>query len=304
MSSAKRDAVSKRRLAKGRSPLAAVKNSRGRKVRKYSLNLPFSRSLIISLRKFTTNKNRRSKRKRQLVFALNILYVREVALELTGPKKKKARRSPDWRLGFKQTRIKTAVACALLIAGMVSSLFFGTHLQKAADFTIRPSSTKALTAPHTVGKVLSRSIPTRLQIPKIGVNTQLSQVGLQANGQMQMPWDIETASWYKYSPTPGEVGPSVIVGHLDGANYANMAGVFYRLHELSPGDQILVTRTDGTVATFKVLYLKQVPQNDFPTQEIYGNINYAGIRLITCGGTFDSNTGHYNQNTVVYGALE
>jgi hypothetical protein len=49
---------------------------------------------------------------------------------------------------------------------------------------------------------------------------------------MEMPWDIGTAAWYKYSPTPGEIGPSVIVGHLDGANYANMAGIFYRLREL------------------------------------------------------------------------
>lgn len=301
MNSVKRS--SKRRPAKSRPPLASAKKRSGR-VRKYILNLPFSYGLIISLRKFTTNKNRRSKRKRQLVVNFDIFHIREVAFELTGPKKKKSGRSLDWRAGFKQVPLKTVAAIALIIAGIISSLFFGTHIQKPVDFTIKPSSVKVLAAPQTTGKVLPKSIPTRLQIPKIGVDTQLSQVGLQPNGQMQMPWDIETASWYKYSPTPGELGPSVIVGHLDGANYANMAGVFYRLHELSPGDQFMVTRADGTVATFKVLYLKQVSQNNFPTKEIYGNINYAGIRLITCGGTFDSSTGHYNQNTVVYGALE
>jgi sortase (surface protein transpeptidase) len=294
---------SKRRLVKNRSPLASVKGRSGR-VRKYALTLPLAYGLIISLRKFTTDKKRRSKQKRQLVVNLNISHIREVAFELTGPKKKKSGRSPDWSSVFKQVPFKTAAASALIFVGIISSLFFGTHLQKPVDFTIRPSSVKVLAEPHITGKVLPKSTPTRLQIPKIGVNTQLSQVGLQANGQMQMPWDIETASWYRYSPTPGELGPSVIVGHLDGANYANMAGVFYRLHELVPGDRIMVTRDDGSVAAFKVLYLKQVPQNNFPTREIYGNINYAGLRLITCGGTFDSSTGHYNQNTVVYAALE
>lgn len=304
MGSVNRNPSAKRRLAKSRPPLAVGKKTPGKRVRKYAISLPFSRGLIISLRKFTTDKSRRSKRKRQLVIGLNVYLIREVAFELTRPKKRKTAALAARRPGLSQLPLKTAAACLLIIAGIVSSLFFGTHLQKPVDFTIKSNSAKVLAAPQTASKVLPKSIPIRLQIPKIGVDTQLSQVGLQANGQMQMPWDIETASWYKYSPTPGELGPAVIVGHLDGANYANMAGVFYRLHELSPGDQIMVTRTDGTVATFKVLYLKQVPQNNFPTSEIYGNINYAGIRLITCGGTFDSGTGHYNQNTVVYGALE
>jgi len=151
---------------------------------------------------------------------------------------------------------------------------------------------------------MPKSLPVRLVIPKIGLDTQLGQVGLQANGAIQMPWDIEAAAWYRYSPTPGELGPSIIVGHLDGADYADMTGVFWRLHELMPGDKIEVDRADGSDAIFKVIGLKQVPQNDFPTKEVYGNINYAGIRLITCGGAFNSSANHYTDNTIVYGALE
>lgn len=298
MNSVKSSSRTNKRPAKNRPFVTPA-----RRVQKFSLGLPFSKRLIISLRRFRTNKGRRSKLKHQLVIPISFLRIREIAFELKASKQQKPKKSVP--KSFIRLPIKTAAAYLLILIGIAAGIFFGTHLQKPAEFTIESEQAKVVAvSPQTAKEVLTKSLPLRLQVPKIGIDTQLSQVGLQADGQMEMPWDIETAAWYKYSPTPGELGPSVIVGHLDGANYANMTGVFYRLHELSPGDKIMITRTDGTVAVFKILYLKQVPQNDFPTQEIYGNINYAGIRLITCGGTFDSSTGHYNQNTVVYGALD
>jgi hypothetical protein len=36
---------------------------------------------------------------------------------------------------------------------------------------------------------------------------------------------------------------------------------------------------------------------------VYGNIDHAGLRLITCGGTFNRITRHYSHNTVVYAKL-
>jgi hypothetical protein len=64
-----------------------------------------------------------------------------------------------------------------------------------------------------------------------------------------------------------------------------------------------VQRVDGSTMKFKVDSVKQFSQSNFPTNEVYGNINYAGIRLITCGGTFNSQTHHYSDNTVVFGSL-
>lgn len=298
MNSVKNKTAASRRPATARPPAPAVKRPRTKRVRKISLG-----PLTVSLRKFRTNKARRSKRYKQLVITAPIFGLREVAVALR-PKKKRQRKPfiifPSSRLAA----VKTAAAGFLLLAGLCGALVFGTHIQKPVSFGLTPSQSKVLAAPPPVIKTLPKSDPVRLRIPKIGIDTQLAQVGLLSNGHMEMPWDIGTAAWYKYSPTPGEKGPAVIVGHLDGANIINMAGIFYKIHELAPGDQISVIRADGTVANFKVLYLKQVPQDNFPTQEIYGNINYAGIRLITCGGTFDDATGHYNDNTVVFGALE
>lgn len=202
-------------------------------------------------------------------------------------------------------RSKAKPAYLLIVIGVLGILYFSAHLQKPTHFNIEQTGAKALAPPAAAApKSMPASPPVELKIPKIGLDTLLKQTGTDANGAVAMPWDIEEADWYKYSPSPGQIGPSIIVGHLDGANYANMAGVFYKLNQLAPGDQIIVSRADGTIATFKVLYLNQVPQNNFPTKQIYGNINYAGIRLITCGGTFDPSVGHYSENTVVYGALE
>ena len=79
--------------------------------------------------------------------------------------------------------------------------------------------------------------------------------------------------------------------------------VFWRLRELVPGDTFEIDRADGSTAKFKVDAVKQVPQSNFPTEEVYGNIDFAGIRLITCGGTFNRTTRHYSDNTIVFGSL-
>jgi sortase (surface protein transpeptidase) len=156
-------------------------------------------------------------------------------------------------------------------------------------------------APQSTVKILPKSEPARLIISKLDINAPVISLGLQKDGTLATPNSATNTAWYNGSPTPGELGPSVIVGHVDYVNYG--AAVFWRLHELAPGDTFEVGRADGSVAKFRVDSVKQFPQNNFPTAEVYGNINYAGIRLITCGGTWNAQTHHYSDNTVVFGSL-
>jgi sortase (surface protein transpeptidase) len=150
-------------------------------------------------------------------------------------------------------------------------------------------------------KTLSKSQPVRIKIQRLGINAPIINLGLKSDGSLGTPNSATETGWYKNSPTPGEIGPSIIVGHVDYVNYG--PAVFWKLNQLVPGDIVEISRTDGSIAKFKVDSLKQFSQNNFPTEKVYGNINYAGIRLITCGGTFNSNTGHYSDNTVVFGRL-
>jgi len=143
---------------------------------------------------------------------------------------------------------------------------------------------------------LAKSKPVRLQIPAIGVDSPLMDLGLKADGTMEVPPDGFPAGWYTGAPTPGELGPAIIAGHVDWKG----PGVFYHLRNLKPGDNISVTREDGSVATFRVTRVDQFPKDKFPTDLVYGNIGVAGLRLITCGGSWNAQTHHYDDNIVAF----
>ena len=139
----------------------------------------------------------------------------------------------------------------------------------------------------------------RLVIPAIGVDTKLMALGLQADGTIEVPPEGFPAGWYTGAPTPGELGPAIIAGHVDWTG----PGVFYNLHNLKPEDQVSVTREDGSVAGFRVTSVEQFPKDQFPTALVYGNLDYAGLRLITCGGSWNPRTRHYEDNLVVFAEL-
>jgi hypothetical protein len=145
------------------------------------------------------------------------------------------------------------------------------------------------------GKVHAGPRPDHL----VGLDFPLMALGMQADGTLQVPAGGFPAGWYTGVPTPGHLGPAIIAGHVD----MKGPGVFYKLHDVVPGDQITVTRTDGSRPVFRVTGVKQFGKNKFPTNLVYGNIDHAGLRLITCGGSFNSATGHYEDNLVVFADL-
>jgi hypothetical protein len=146
---------------------------------------------------------------------------------------------------------------------------------------------------------MTRSVPVRLQITAIGVDSKLMDLGLLADGSLEVPPSGFPAGWYTGGPTPGELGPAVIAGHIDW----NGPGVFYHLHNLQPGDQVTVTRKDGSKPVFRVTMVEQFPKDHFPTNVVYGDIDHAGLRLITCGGSFDDQTHSYVDDIVVFADL-
>jgi hypothetical protein len=168
----------------------------------------------------------------------------------------------------------------------------------------QPSAAAAgATAAGGHGPWLRRSVPVSMSIPAIGVASQLLQLGLNADGSIQVPSLITSANeaaWYKYSATPGQIGSSVIEGHVDSDGGP---AVFFRLGALRPGDTIDVTLADGVTAIFRVTGVREYEKSHFPAKAIYGTTDFAALRLITCGGAFDYATGHYLSSTVVFASL-
>lgn len=146
---------------------------------------------------------------------------------------------------------------------------------------------------------MARSVPVRLQIAAIGVDSRLMDLGLRDDGSMEVPPGPFPAGWYTGAPTPGELGPAIIAGHVD----LNGPGVFLKLRDLRRGDRATITRKDGTTAVFRVTRVASFPKDQFPTSLVYGNIDHAGLRLITCGGQFNQASGHYEDNVVAFAEL-
>ncbi|MGH3951887.1 MAG: class F sortase, partial [Pseudonocardiaceae bacterium] len=169
--------------------------------------------------------------------------------------------------------------------------------------TQEPATGQAEPGRDTEGPVMDRSKPVSVAIPAIGVRSSLLTLGTRDDGSVEVPPEEQDsrAGWYEESPTPGEVGPSIILGHVDSAEYG--PAVFYELTTLSEGDKVSVDRADGTTAVFRVDRTVRYPKNHFPTLEVYGNLDHAGLRLITCGGEFDFSQRSYEDNIVTYATL-
>lgn len=175
----------------------------------------------------------------------------------------------------------------------------------AVPAVVEPSPSAPTTTPSPVPSAtedpgLVRSAPVRLQVDAIGVDSELVDLGLADDGTMEVPEEGFPAGWFTGAPTPGQTGPAVLVGHVD---WDGAPGVFYRLKDLEPGDEVAVTRADGDVAVFAVTRVDQIAKDEFPTDEVYGDLDHAGLRLITCGGSFDHDSGHYVDNLVAYAEL-
>ncbi|SEG81294.1 Sortase family protein [Actinacidiphila yanglinensis] len=163
--------------------------------------------------------------------------------------------------------------------------------------TAAPAGSAGSAAPRPI----ARSVPVRLRIPAIGVDTPLMGLGLAADGTVEVPpvRAHSPAGWYRGSPAPGQLGPSVILGHVTVGRYGD--GVFLHLARLRPGARVEVELQDGRSTTFTVHEVRTVAKDRFPTRQVYGNTDRPELRLITCGGP---RTGSgYLDNVVVFAAL-
>lgn len=139
-----------------------------------------------------------------------------------------------------------------------------------------------------------------IEIPAIGVDSGLMALGLRDDGTLEVPPEGFPAGWFTGASSPGELGPAIIAGHVD---WGGLPGVFYDLRNLRPGDEISVERADRTTAVFRVTHVEQFPKDAFPTDVVYGDIGFAGLRVITCGGSFDRGARSYVDNIVAFAEL-
>lgn len=144
-------------------------------------------------------------------------------------------------------------------------------------------------------------IPSKLEIPSIGLSAPVEKVGLTETGEMAVTDSFETTGWYEKGYKPGSQGNAVIGGHVD--SYEG-AAIFYDLQFLSVGDEVVVSDENGEQLTFVVTDMVEYPWDDAPVEEIFGYTTDRSLNLITCTGDYDRDSNNYNQRLVVYTELK
>ena len=208
--------------------------------------------------------------------------------------------------GAGRTHVRSRLAGVMLLAAVALVL-------AAVTLALRPDASRVPVDDRAVVGVLPALVaskpvsvaeiapeappPRRVTVDRLGITSDLVGLKVQGDGTLQVPDDYDTAGWHRAGTAPGDVGPAVVVGHVD--SHEGPA-VFYRLRELQPGDRVTIDRVDGSVVVFEVYGQETVPKDAFPTERVYGPTDGPELRLLTCGGRFDEQARRYTDNVVVY----
>lgn len=239
----------------------------------------------------------------------DVLLARAPVVTRYGRAARTARRRPAGR-----ARRAWSAASAVFAAAGVGALVLLPHGTPSARVDPLPPAVAAevVAAPGGGGhpgqppvfsaatRPLPASEPVRIHVPALGMTSEIMELGMEEDGSMEVPPGAYPVGWYRGSSTPGEPGASVLAGHVD---WEGRPGAFYGLRELRAGDTLDVERLDGTVVTFRVDRVEEHLKDRFPTEAVYGEVEHAALRLITCGGAFDEDSGDYQSNVVVFATL-
>lgn len=165
----------------------------------------------------------------------------------------------------------------------------------APGMPVDPPAASSVAAP--LAPTAPTAPPNRIRIPALAVDAPVSAVGVADDGEVQVPDDVATVGWYRFGPTPGEPGSSVLVGHVD--DYRQGVGVLARIGDLNPGDTIEIDGEGGVVSVFTVVAREQWNKADAPLDRLFDRGGSARVVLLTCGGAFDDARLEYTDNIAV-----
>lgn len=165
------------------------------------------------------------------------------------------------------------------------------------------ASTTSLTPPESMQLKEERDgiTPQRIEIPSIKVDASIEKVGRLENGQMGVPEGFDTVGWFEPGIKPGAPGNAVMAGHVDSKTGP---AVFYKLEDLTKGDEIIVMDKEGNTLTFEVTGKESYKRKNAPVDKIFDFAYTSKLNLITCVGNFNKKEGTHEERLVVYTELK
>jgi hypothetical protein len=169
--------------------------------------------------------------------------------------------------------------------------------------TPRPSPTSTVPPVPVVDAALGAPVaatppPVRLVVPDVGIDMAVDPVGVREDGEMQIPEDANRAGWYQFGPAPADpAGATVVAAHVDSVQTG--IGQFAKLLDVGVGAAVTVTSADGSTHEYRVVTVEKVPKEGAPVDQWFDRSGAPRLVLVTCGGTFRRDIGHYTDNVVV-----
>lgn len=142
------------------------------------------------------------------------------------------------------------------------------------------------------------AVPARLELPSLDVSSAVQPVGVDGEGDLEIPEDVAEVGWYRFGPRPGDpAGSMVLSGHVDSAEQGK--GAFFRLRDLAPGDPVVLRGSDGKTWRYRVVSREEWPKSEVPLDRIFSRSGAARLTLVTCGGGFREDIRSYQDNIAV-----
>ncbi|TFV64261.1 class F sortase [Blastococcus sp. CT_GayMR20] len=157
------------------------------------------------------------------------------------------------------------------------------------------------TRPATPGAQETAPAPVRLTAPALGVDSAVDSVGVEPDGQMTIPAEVDRVGWYRFGPAPGEDGSAVIAGHVDDREQGR--GAMAPLRGAAVGDEVVVTDAAGTSTRWRVVSREVIEKQVLPLDRLFTRTGPPRLTLITCGGPFLTEYRSYRDNVVVVAEL-
>jgi len=153
------------------------------------------------------------------------------------------------------------------------------------------------TRPAAPGRQETGPAPVRLAVPALGVDSAVDPVGVEPDGRMTLPAEVDRVGWYRFGPAPGDDGSAVIAGHVDDREQG--LGAMAPLRNAAVGDAVVVTDAAGTSTRWRVVARELIQKQVLPLDRLFAREGPARLTLITCGGPFLTEFGSYRDNVVV-----
>jgi sortase (surface protein transpeptidase) len=194
--------------------------------------------------------------------------------------------------------VRTGKLIALTVIVVAIAVFGYTF---AHAFYLSPADETSAPDIEATAHIPPSEKPSRIQIPSIGVDADIQDVGIGKTGNMAVPTNYTDVGWYRYGTVPGQIGSAVIDGHVD--NGAGLNAVFARLSELHPGDDIYVLTETERRLHFKVQEVGHYALKDVPLKTLFNREDAPRLNLITCEGTWIPSEKEYDERMIVYSVL-